>query len=153
MNGIEWLRSDMVKPWWTELRAHLSKNNAKERGKGIGEIQSRILMGESPGVLKYSKPQPKKDEWDDADHLTRFHFNVKDVNLRSREGVFFGKNFSDEMMDRIVWALKGWLRKIHARSYIDKPHGGTAIRGTSRQDNVLWVQRGKAFSRSNLTDD
>jgi hypothetical protein len=24
---IEWLRSDMVKPWWTELWAHLRTNN------------------------------------------------------------------------------------------------------------------------------
>jgi hypothetical protein len=117
---IEWLRFDMVKPWWTELWAPLSKNNAKERGKGIGEIQNRILTGEAHDVLKYSKPHPKKDEWDDADHLARFHFNAKDINLRSQQGVFFSKNFTDEMMDRIVWALKGWLCKILARSYIDK---------------------------------
>ncbi|GFF95751.1 hypothetical protein IFM53868_08184 [Aspergillus udagawae] len=59
---------------------------AKERGKGIGEIQNRILTGEAHGVLKYSKPHPKKDEWDDADYLARFHFKVKDVNLRSQDG-------------------------------------------------------------------
>ncbi|GIK04803.1 hypothetical protein Aspvir_008898 [Aspergillus viridinutans] len=40
-------------------------------------------------VLKYSMPQPKKDNWGAADHLARFHLNIRNINLRSREGVFF----------------------------------------------------------------
>lgn len=89
---LEWLRSEMVRPWWVELwNDPLSQEQTKERGKGIGDIQNRILSGESHGVLKYSTTQPKKDDWDAADHLARFHFNVKDINLRSREGVFHEK--------------------------------------------------------------
>jgi hypothetical protein len=135
---LEWLRSGMVRPWWEELwNNHLSQEQSKERGKGIGVIQNRILSGEAHGVLKYSSPQPNKEDWDGADHLARFHLNVKNMNLRSREGVFYGKNLSDDTMDKIVWALKGWLCKIHAPSYISKPHGGTAVLGTKRQGNVL----------------
>lgn len=77
----------MVKPWWIELwNDYLSKDQTKERGKGTGDIQNRILSGESHGVLKYSTTQPKKDDWDGEDYLARFHFNVKNINLRSREG-------------------------------------------------------------------
>lgn len=43
------------------------------------------------------------------------------------EGVFFGGNFSDELVDKIVWLLKGYLMKIHMQSYIDKLTGGRAI--------------------------
>jgi hypothetical protein len=90
-----------------------------------------------PRVLKYSLPQPNKEDWDGADHLARFYLNIKNMNLRSREGIFYGKNLSDDTMDKIVWALKGWLCKIHAPSYINKPHGGTTILGTKRKGYVL----------------
>ncbi|RLL98129.1 hypothetical protein CFD26_106248 [Aspergillus turcosus] len=151
---LEWLRSDLVRPWWEELwNDHLSREQAKERGKGIADIQNRILSGETHGVCKYSSRWPNKEDWDGADHLARFHWGVKDDNLRSREGVFYRKNLSDDQMDRIVWALKGWLCKMHSPSYINRPHGGTAIFGTKRQGNVLQAKSEKAFSRSNLTDN
>ncbi|KAF7160522.1 hypothetical protein CNMCM6106_007977 [Aspergillus hiratsukae] len=42
------LKDYMVKPLWTELRNdHLGEDQSKERGKGIGDIQNRILSGES----------------------------------------------------------------------------------------------------------
>jgi hypothetical protein len=57
----------MIKPWWTGLwDDHLSNNNEKGRGKGIGDIQNRILSSEAHGVVKYSTAQPCKDA---ADHL------------------------------------------------------------------------------------
>lgn len=120
-----------------EHRPDLGQEQTKEQGKGIGDIQNWILSGESHSVLKYSTTQPKKDNWDAADHLAHFHFNIKNINLQSQEGVFFGKNLSNKMMDRIIWALKGWLCKMHAPSYINKAYGGTAIMGTKQQGNVL----------------
>ncbi|RHZ59617.1 hypothetical protein CDV55_102066 [Aspergillus turcosus] len=114
------------RPWWEELwNDHLSREQAKERGKGIADIQNRILSGEAHGV-------------------SRFHWGVKDDNLRSREGVFYRKNLSDDQMDRIVWALKGWLCKMHSLSYINRPHGGTAIFGTKRQGEGVHLKKRKA---------
>ncbi|RHZ53113.1 uncharacterized protein CDV56_104386 [Aspergillus thermomutatus] len=53
------------------------------------ELQDILnLHGEAHGGLKYSNPRAKNTDWDGADQLARFHFNVKKINLASREGTF-----------------------------------------------------------------
>lgn len=131
VSWTEWLQSRFVKPWWLELwENHIAKRTTSERGRGISEIQAKIMMGETNGNTKYSMHDPDKTDWDSADHLARFHYNVKLENSRSNEGVFFGRHFSDQYMDKIVWSLKGYLTKIHSPSYINKRNGGAAIFGT-----------------------
>lgn len=53
-------------------------------------------------------------------------------NMKSNDGVFYGRNISDEDMDRAVWVLKGILIEMHPPSQIGEPLGGTAIFGTTR---------------------
>ncbi|OJJ85305.1 uncharacterized protein ASPGLDRAFT_34929 [Aspergillus glaucus CBS 516.65] len=127
---MEWLRSCLVQPWWIELWTEcLSKCVSGERGVGVGEIQAKILAGEGNRWNEYSDPIPEKKEWSAADHIARFHFMVKTQNLVSNEGVFYSKNFADSYLDKVVWALKGYLTKIHTPSHINKPTGGAAIFG------------------------
>lgn len=141
----EWLRSRLVQPWWIELWTEcLSKRASGERGVGVGEIQAKILAGEGNGRNEYSDPVPEKKEWSAADHIARFHFMVKTRNLVSNEGVFYGKNFADSYLDKVVWGLKGYLNKIHTPSHINKPTGGAAIFG----EWVLGEYR-KSFSQTN----
>jgi hypothetical protein len=95
---ISWLQSSLVKPWWAELwRDYLTKRDKTERSNGIGNIQAKIASGESNGNTKYSTHFPDKGDWDPADHFARFHYNVKKENMRSNEGVFYGRNFSETM--------------------------------------------------------
>lgn len=61
--------------------------------------------------------------------MAHFHFNMKTDNKQSNKGVFFNKVMSESYIDRVVWALKGYLIKIHSPSYINKPRGGKAIFG------------------------
>lgn len=128
----EWIRSGFVQPWWEELQHDfLSKREKQERGQGLRDIQVRLITGESRGNTKYSAMFPNKTDWDGADHLARFHYHVRRENERLNEGVFYSQNFSEELIDKLVWSLKGYLMKIHTQSYIDKPTGGRAIFGTT----------------------
>lgn len=52
-------------------------------------------------------------------------------NMKSNDGVY-GRNISDEDMDRAVWVLRGILIEMHSPSQIGEPLGGTAIFGTTR---------------------
>ncbi|XRM43971.1 hypothetical protein ABZX51_007123 [Aspergillus tubingensis] len=52
--------------------------------------------------------------------------------MKSNDGVFYGRNISDEDMDRAVWVLRGILIEMHSPSQIGEPLGGTAIFGTTR---------------------
>ncbi|KAF7171360.1 hypothetical protein CNMCM5623_003756 [Aspergillus felis] len=88
----------MVKPWWVELwDGYPNKAKDKEQGKGMGDIEDRILSGilsgEAHGMLKYSTAQHKKDDWNAADHLARCNYNVENINIRSHKGVFLGKDW------------------------------------------------------------
>ncbi|OJJ89339.1 uncharacterized protein ASPGLDRAFT_31037 [Aspergillus glaucus CBS 516.65] len=119
----EWLRSCLVQPWWIELWTEcLSKRASGERGVGVGEIQAKILAGEGNGRNEYSDPIPEKKEWSAADHIARFHFMV-------------------------VWALKGYLTKIHTPSHIKKPTGGAAIFG-ERPSKLKRMESDKANAGS-----
>lgn len=145
----EWLQSRFVRPWWEELwRDYLSKREKHERGQGLRDIQVRLIHGEARGNTKYSAMFPDKTDWDGADHLARFHYHVRRENERSNEGVFFGGNFSDELVDKIVWSLKGYLMKIHTRSYIDKPTGGRAIFGAALTGPYQWLPWESLFQRA-----
>lgn len=120
-----------MQPWWEELQCDfLSKREKQECGQGLCDIQVRLIIGESHGNTKYSAMFPNKTDWDGADHLACFHYHVWRENKQSNEGVFYSQNFSEELIDKLVWSLKGYLMKIHTQLYIDKPTGGWAIFGT-----------------------
>lgn len=127
----------MVKPYWCELwNDYLSNRETANRGPGFNVVQLRAIVWEAP---KYSSPTTKdKSDWDDVDHYACFLHNVREVNLRRDQGVFFNKGFSDDHMDELVWALKGYLRSLHYPSKINKPGGGRAIFGSFLTGMIYW---------------
>ena len=132
---LDWLKSDLVKPHWVELWDNLVKNLAGQakRGEGLHIVQRRLITGEAGGGRKYSAYFNDKDSWDSIDHYACFLYWVRHENEEDRRGVFFNKpSLSEKTKDAIVWGLKDWIRQAHAPSQIGRPHGGTAIFGTTR---------------------
>lgn len=129
---LEWLQSDLVKPYWCELwNDYLSKKRFTHRGPGFSAVQLRAIICEAPKYSPSSSTIKDKSDWDDVDHYACFLHNVREENLKREQGVFFNKGFEDDHMDDLVWALKGYLRKLHCRCKIDKPSGGRAIFGSA----------------------
>lgn len=130
---LKWLQSDLVKPYWCELwNDYLSKKKFTHRGPGSKAVQLRAIICDAPKYSPSSANEDKdKSDWDDIDHYACFLHNVREENLRKTQGVFFNKGFEDDHMDDLVWALKGYLRKLHCRCKIDSGGGGRAIFGDS----------------------
>ncbi|KAE8357873.1 P-loop containing nucleoside triphosphate hydrolase protein [Aspergillus caelatus] len=129
----QWLKSDMVQPHWASLWNDFLRNRkGGERGPGLVIVQARVISGEAAGNRKYSAFTKDKTEWDEVDHYACFLYWVKYENTTSRSGVFFRTQKTEDEIDRLIWALKDWLRHIHAPSQIGKRGGGTAIFGSVR---------------------
>ncbi|RAL01276.1 putative DNA repair helicase rad5,16 [Aspergillus ibericus CBS 121593] len=58
--------------------------------------------------------------------MARFLYHVKNENLRSNQGVFYGKGFTDNEMEGIVWSIKSYLITMARRSTYQS-HGGIAL--------------------------
>jgi hypothetical protein len=103
----------------------LTEQNTRERTrKKNRRHKDRIVGGEAHGMLKYSGIPPKKDDWDAADHLARFHCKVKNINIRSREGVFFGKIGQTTLWIRLSGPSRaGSSKSTHHRSSISHMAG------------------------------
>ncbi|GKZ61541.1 hypothetical protein AnigIFM49718_008260 [Aspergillus niger] len=135
-----WLKSDLVAPYWKELWEsclRLDTVQSLKRGIGLSQVQELMHTGEAGGKRRYSQVFGRdQSSWQVGDHLACFSYWVKNENLKSNQGVFYGRNISDEDMDRAVWALKGVLVEMHSPSQINKPMGGAAIFGTSRGSSL-----------------
>lgn len=126
-----WLTSDQVKPFWLELwDSWLKDHGSTTRSSGLATVQEQLILGEKGGRRKYQTPFRNKAGWGAADHLACFLFWVRNENLESCEGVFYGKNLTEEAMDQAVWRLKTILIEMHGKAQINKPMGGTALFGT-----------------------
>ncbi|KAK1144636.1 hypothetical protein N8T08_004939 [Aspergillus melleus] len=75
--------------------------------------------GAKRGRRKYSAPFRNKAEWGAADHLACFLFRVRNENLEGSEGVFYGKNLTEEAMDQAAWRPKTILIEMHGKAQIN----------------------------------
>ena len=67
----------------------------RPRGPDQATVEQRMLIGERPGCDKYSDRFPDKSEWDQTDHLACLLTILRDVNLKSNQGLFYGKGLTD----------------------------------------------------------
>jgi hypothetical protein len=131
-----WLMSNLVKPYWVELWSDFLTNlKSRERGVGLAFVQQKLISGESNGKIKYSDPFRNKETWDAANHYACFVWWVITQNLRSNEGVFYNRGFTNTEMEMICWSLKDILRGMHAPTHIDTPSGGFRLFGIRRGPN------------------
>ncbi|KAI9869170.1 MAG: hypothetical protein M1830_005471 [Pleopsidium flavum] len=65
--------------------------------------------GEKGGACKYSARRPAKRGWKAIDHYAFFLFCVREENMRSNEGIFYGMGLSDTDIDNRVWQI---LRRV-----------------------------------------
>lgn len=88
--------------------------------------------------MKFTELTKDKSKWDVADHYACFLHNVRDKDLRHREGVFFNKGFDSEWIDVAVWSLKDHLIYLHAPSPANRSYGSMALFGLSFSGKLLY---------------
>ncbi|PYH90760.1 hypothetical protein BO71DRAFT_433557 [Aspergillus ellipticus CBS 707.79] len=153
---VEWLQSDVVKPFWIELWDECIKHTSRtKRGLGLAAVQEQMIRGEARGLAKYTRRNPQKHDWEIRDYLVMFMLQVKSANLNQSDGMFYQRGFTENQMDNMVWALKNIISSLHAPIQIQKKSGGTVIFGTKsdgkrkREEKEYQTRKRTALEKSN----
>ncbi|KAM5475250.1 DASH complex subunit dam1 [Microsporum audouinii] len=133
---LNFLRSDMVGPWWEELyvnwiypqqvAAKISNISSLPR-PSMKDVRSRISQKEGDGLTTYSFPYPNRSKWKAVDHYARFYCHVKHWNIHNFDGMFYGQDVSKSNIEACIFSLLDVLINGHTPSRINHPSGGKAI--------------------------
>ena len=108
------LNSDRFKPIFDEYAEQYifpqqgqarAQGSNRPRGVGLEHVERRLLSGERPGQDKFSRRRPDKIDWDSIDHCALMLFEIREMNIKSVEGLFYRKNLAEHEMHVQIWAL------------------------------------------------
>lgn len=67
---------------------------ARKQGPRLSVVHTRIIAGERDGQQRFSRRTPDKKNWDVVDHYAYFLVVVSDINMKSADGIFYGKGLT-----------------------------------------------------------
>lgn len=120
---VEWLRSDSIPPYWTELYLSWIKPQQDEhsrirpRGPSTCEVQKAIYKSEKGGQLKYSYRTVSKSDWLTIDHYAWFLVHPCQDNVNHQDGIFFRCQISESRVDYLLSYIASLLTSEHAASW------------------------------------
>ena len=132
--------SDYAMKWiWPQQKEIVAQGGTRGPGKRLETVQIRLLSGQGDGDMRYSNRYADTSGWDIVDYQARLLYTLRDFNMNSADGLFYGKRISENEVDSRLWNLWKWVEYNEAPSRRTKKSKDTemALRNAAQTTNPL----------------